>query len=325
MMERYVEERREATKAEAYQADIDEIRSRMKPGNKASPAQWAHMEAELKRLYDEQSKAKEMADSAGALKWVAQAKVEEAKKAGEAKAEGQRRVTAFMGLKEANRIPMSGMEVAAYTRALTSGEITPEQAFDHLAASRKPKKAEDEPPSDPAKLVADLKSWNVYEPGDESLDYKNLASKWTAASRGEIKGTQAAPARTAASEAKEKADERAGKQKRIDDLRAAATEARSAENKARDRHEWAEDADKPGLLVEAKKQAKRADDYEAEMDSLIAEGKATPATKDPAASAPLDVAAARAIFDREVRARGIDPKSPEARQLAQDIKDGKVR
>jgi hypothetical protein len=43
------------------------------------------------------------------------------------------------------------------------------------------------------------------------------------------------------------------------------------------------------------------------------------------AAAPVDVASARAIFDREVKARGIDPASDAARQLAEDIKAGKVR
>lgn len=39
----------------------------------------------------------------------------------------------------------------------------------------------------------------------------------------------------------------------------------------------------------------------------------------------IDPTLARAVFDREVKARGIDPRSPEARQLAEDIKAGKVR
>ena len=78
------------------------------------------------------------------------------------------------------------------------------------------------------------------------------------------------------------------------------------------------------------------DRYEAERNVLIDMMKSgeAPASTAPAATtpapdaqtaAPVDVASARAIFDREVKARGLDPTSPQARQLAEDIKAGKVR
>lgn len=45
----------------------------------------------------------------------------------------------------------------------------------------------------------------------------------------------------------------------------------------------------------------------------------------PAAAPTLTRDAARVIFDREVKARGIDPTGPDAERLAEDIKAGRVR
>lgn len=54
-------------------------------------------------------------------------------------------------------------------------------------------------------------------------------------------------------------------------------------------------------------------------DARLKIGQGAPAAKS------IDPTTARSIFDREVKARGIDPDGPEAEQLVADIKAGKVR
>ena len=82
--------------------------------------------------------------------------------------------------------------------------------------------------------------------------------------------------------------------------------------------------DDPDLRSAYGKYAAERDIY-AGMVGAVPEAGAAPAPVPAPAAEPMDRDTARAIFDREVRARGIDPTSDAARQLAADIKAGKVR